>query len=105
MTKVIVSGIEYPYLYGLQAMAIYERLTGEVFGVGPATRATVAAHYSCLLAADIDFPLSFEAFARAVDNKQSLDALNEALKLEVERWNGMTPTSDEATKNKKKGKR
>ena len=104
MRVVVIDGKEHSYLFGLQAMAIYERMTGESFGAGVNTTSTLAAHFSCLVAGDVNFPLSFEQFVRAVDNKQTFDALAEALREEVERWSSVSAVPGEADGSKKKKK-
>ncbi len=102
MRVVVIDGKEYPYLFGLQAMAIYERMTGESFGAGTTIASTLAAHFSCLVAADIDFPLSFDQFVRAVDSKHSIDSLAEVLREEVERWSSVSAALDADLLKKKK---
>ena len=108
MTTVVIGGKSYPYLFGLQAMAIYERITGESWGASTSTKSTVSAHFACLVAADNSFPMSFSEFVSKIDCKQAVEALGEALSAEVARWGGLNDITshdapgEDSTKKKKK---
>lgn len=91
MRKVVINGVEYAYTWGLGAMMIFESLTGESMAGKSLqdlslTRATVL-HYSCLRNGGADFGFSFAEFVQMLNEREVVDALNNALTQELARWN------------------
>ena len=91
MRKVTINGVEYAYTWGLGAMMIFESLTGESMAGKSLqdlslTRTTVL-HYSCLRNGGADFGFSFAEFVQMLNEREVVDALNNALTQELARWN------------------
>lgn len=91
MRKVTINGVEYAYIWGLGAMMIFESLTGESMAGKSLqdlslTRTTVL-HYSCLRNGGADFGFSFAEFWQMLNEREVVDALNNALTQELARWN------------------
>ena len=91
MRKVTINGVEYAYIWGLGAMMIFESLTGESMAGKSLqdlslTRTTVL-HYSCLRNGGADFGFSFAEFVQMLNEREVVDALNNALTQELARWN------------------
>lgn len=91
MRKVVINGVEYAYTWGLGAMMIFESLTGESMAGKSLqdlslTRTTVL-HYSCLRNGGADFGFSFAEFVQMLNEREVVDALNNALAQELARWN------------------
>lgn len=91
MRKVAINGVEFPYVWGMGALMIYESLTGESM-TGKSlvdlsvTRVNVL-HYSCLRNGGSEFSYSFAEFVQMLNDRATVDALAEALMKELERWN------------------
>lgn len=111
MRTVVIDGKEYAYIFGLGAMMIFESLTGEsMTGKSIAelsvTRTGVM-HYACLRNGSKEFSFSFAEFVQFLNDRKIVDALNEALKMELTVWNqdaANIEDEDDAKGDKKKDK-
>ena len=111
MRTVTINGVEYAYTWGMGSMLIFENLTGEsvaekALAELSLTKTTVL-HYACLRNGSKEFGFSFAEFIQMLNERQVVDALNDALAKEIELWNQGTASmidgdGDEQKDDKKK---
>ena len=104
-SQVIIAGVERPYCYGLGALMIAERITGKSWAGISTITDTYVLHYACLLNADRDTDLTFEALLAAVDDEPALGKrLTDTLTTQLARWGVLADTATEDG-GKKAGKK
>lgn len=91
MRTVTINGVDYPYVWGIGSMLIFENLTGEsvaekALAELSLTKTTVL-HYACLRNGSKEFSFSFAEFVQMLNDREVVDALNGALAKEIELWN------------------
>lgn len=108
MRKVTINGAEYPYVWGIGALLIFESLTGESVSGKNLSELSVThtsvLHYSCLRNGGAEFGYSFAEFVHMLNDRKVVDALNDALAKELARWNQDNASVDDEEEggNKKK---
>lgn len=104
-SQVTIAGVERPYCYGLGALMIAERITGKSWAGISTITDTYVLHYACLLNADRDTDLTFEALLAAVDDEPALGKrLTDTLTTQLARWGMLADTATEDG-GKKAGKK
>ena len=103
MRNVTLNGVEYPYIFGMGSLLIYENLMGEslsdaAVGNLTATETTVL-HYACLCTGGPEFGYSFAEFSRMLTDRKVVEDLRIALEQELMRWNSVNTADAGAEKS------
>lgn len=109
MRNVTLNGVEYPYIFGMGSLLIYENLMGESLsdaslGKLTATQTTVL-HYACLCTGGPEFGLSFAEFSRMLSDRKTVEELRNALEQELMRWNSVNASDDDDKNDDKEAKK
>lgn len=89
MRLVKIGEKEYPYVFGMGALVIYETLTGKSFSLCEGDLKTVdlvAIHYACLCNGGEGFNSSVAEFMRVLNDPEPAEVLKSAFLAELERW-------------------
>lgn len=98
MRLVLIGDVEYPYVFGMGALMIYESLMGRSLSLEKddftATQ-LVAIHYACLCNGGAEFSSSVAEFTQKLDDPKLVVDLREAFMAELERWRSRNSSEDD----------
>lgn len=100
MRMVDINGVAYPFKFGYGSLMLAEELLGRPWGETVNTRSTMVLCLCCLLNADADCLLTFDALVEACDKDCTLyQRMNEELSSQISRWG--KPSEQDADDKKK----
>lgn len=98
MRLVKIDEKEFPYVFGMGALMIYESLMGKSLSLDndnfTATQ-LVAIHYACLCNGGAEFSSSVAEFTQKLDDPKLVVDLRGAFMAELERWRSRNSSEDD----------